>query len=292
MKDGLIHKSLTWVGDTLALERDNLQSGSPVTKKFFDQGVIANGTAYYYVKDQLGSVRQLVDVNGAVQAQYDYDPYGQRTQSSGTIKSDIGYGGYLHHEASGLDFTLRRAYDPTRARWLNRDPIGEAGGTNLYAYVGGNPTSLRDPSGLRVSEWARPADLPWPLNNFDHHWLKTDTQESGMGNARGGVPAQNGQYDLPWITQTKTADHTGQSNASNAHEIPLPYPVNEACVNSYITPGQSTGSFTPTNNCQTFTHAVLEACRMNPTEQLYSLAGPSLPKMTPIPPQMTPIPKN
>ena len=118
-------KSYTWVGDTLALERDNTVVGSPVTKKFFDQGVIQNGTAYYYVKDQLGSVRQMVDTSGQVQAQYDYDPYGNRTYTGGTTKSDIGYGGYLHHEASGLDFTLRRAYDPTRARWLNRDPIGE-----------------------------------------------------------------------------------------------------------------------------------------------------------------------
>ena len=158
-------KSYTWVGDTLALERDNLQSGSPVTKKFFDQGVIANGTAYYYVKDQLGSVRQMVDVNGAVQAQYDYDPYGQRTQSSGTIKSDIGYGGYLHHEASNLDFTLRRAYDPTRARWLNRDPIGEAGGTNLYAYVGGNPVSKVDPRGL-YDEAPQPPDPKEPVEGM------------------------------------------------------------------------------------------------------------------------------
>ena len=50
--------------------------------------------------------------------------------------------------ASGLDFTLYRAYDPGHARWLNRDPIGEVGGVNLYAYVGGNPISNADPLGL------------------------------------------------------------------------------------------------------------------------------------------------
>jgi uncharacterized protein RhaS with RHS repeats len=43
---------------------------------------------------------------------------------------------------------MHRAYDPTHARWLNRDPIGEAGGVNLYGYVGGDPTTLTDPSGL------------------------------------------------------------------------------------------------------------------------------------------------
>ena len=42
-----------------------------------------------------------------------------------------------------------RDYDPTIGRWTTKDPIGFAGGdTNLYAYVGGNPMSYVDPSGL------------------------------------------------------------------------------------------------------------------------------------------------
>src|SRR5688572_19216182 len=30
-------------------------------------------------------------------------------------------------------------YDPSLGRWLNRDPIAERGGINLYAYVVNNP---------------------------------------------------------------------------------------------------------------------------------------------------------
>jgi hypothetical protein len=33
-------------------------------------------------------------------------------------------------------------------RWINRDPIREAGGLNLYAYVGANPIIKIDPYGL------------------------------------------------------------------------------------------------------------------------------------------------
>ena len=43
---------------------------------------------------------------------------------SGTLVSDVGYAGYFYHAVSGLNFTRHRAYDPFRARWLNRDPMG------------------------------------------------------------------------------------------------------------------------------------------------------------------------
>ncbi|MFM8901137.1 MAG: RHS repeat-associated core domain-containing protein, partial [Burkholderiales bacterium] len=41
-----------------------------------------------------------------------------------------------------------RAYDPLARRWLNRDPIEESGGPNLYGYVGGNPLNYVDLLGL------------------------------------------------------------------------------------------------------------------------------------------------
>jgi hypothetical protein len=41
-----------------------------------------------------------------------------------------------------------RWYDPQTGRFLSQDPIGLAGGVNLYAYAGNNPTSYSDPFGL------------------------------------------------------------------------------------------------------------------------------------------------
>jgi RHS repeat-associated protein len=42
----------------------------------------------------------------------------------------------------------KRYYDPRTGRWLSRDPLGEAGGFNLYAYCGNDPVNRHDPLGL------------------------------------------------------------------------------------------------------------------------------------------------
>jgi RHS repeat-associated protein len=139
--------SYTWCGNARCLAHDNTQSGSPVSTQYFAQGAIIGGTSYYYVKDELGSVAELVSSTGTVASQYTYDPYGNQTTVSGSA-SDIGYAGYFTHAASGLDFAMYRAYDPAHARWLNRDPIGEAGDLNLYAYADENPLDRTDPLGL------------------------------------------------------------------------------------------------------------------------------------------------
>ena len=46
-----------------------------------------------------------------------------------------------------LIFCTHRYYDPGTGRWLTRDPIGYAGGVNLYGYCGGNPVNRADPEG-------------------------------------------------------------------------------------------------------------------------------------------------
>ena len=155
--------SYFWCGQMRCLAHDNTQSGSPVSTQYFGQGVIANGASYYYVQDTLHSVRQLVDASGNVAVQYDYDPYGNPTTVTGSKASDIGYGGYLHHAASGLEFAKFRAYDSSHARWLNRDPAGEDGGLNLYAYVDENPVTFTDPSGLTPDRSRnRKGRVRWP----------------------------------------------------------------------------------------------------------------------------------
>ncbi len=105
----------------------------------------------YYTRDRLGSIRELTDASATVRARYDYDPYDRRTKLSGDLEADFAFTGHYYHAPSALHLTLYRAYDAELGRWLSRDPIGEAGGINLYWYVANNPVNASDPLGLWTS---------------------------------------------------------------------------------------------------------------------------------------------
>jgi len=51
-------------------------------------------------------------------------------------------------DASGLQYLRNRYYDPRSGRFTQEDPIGLAGGLNLYGFAGGDPVNLSDPFGL------------------------------------------------------------------------------------------------------------------------------------------------
>lgn len=143
-------------GDKNCEERD---AGGTVIKRFFALGMrVETGPLagnYYYTRDHLGSIRELTDTNGVIRARYDYDPFGRRTLVAGDIELDFGFAGMFWAAEPGLALTRFRAYDPTLGRWLSRDPLEDAEmeeGPNLYAYVGSNPVSQTDPSGLKAQD--------------------------------------------------------------------------------------------------------------------------------------------
>lgn len=144
-------KRLVWNGTQIAEERDS--AGTTVTKRYFPQGVsVFNPSSsvfdsFYYTRDHLGSIREVTDSTGAIQARYDYNPYGRRTKVSGDFDADFGFTGHYYQAATGLHLALYRAYDADLGRWLSRDPIGEWGGVNLYHYCFNSPTSVVDPDG-------------------------------------------------------------------------------------------------------------------------------------------------
>ena len=93
-----------------------------------------------YMADQLGSVRDVLDAStGNLVQSYDYTPYGAVARSNGSTPTDNQFTGLFTHPASGLNLATFRALDGSTGRWINRDPIREFGGFNLYGYVDANP---------------------------------------------------------------------------------------------------------------------------------------------------------
>lgn len=143
-------KTFLWCGNQICEERDS--TGANVTKRFFAEGeqrISSSGSEnYYYSRDHLGSIREVTGSNGAVKGRYDYDAWGNQIAAEGKISVDFGYTGHYFHQPSGLNLAMYRAYSPALGRWINRDPIGEEGGINLYAYVSNDPSNLVDILGL------------------------------------------------------------------------------------------------------------------------------------------------
>jgi RHS repeat-associated protein len=124
-----------------------------VERLYYDEGeaIPAAKAFLYYGLDQLGSVRDVHAKSPifSITQEYDYDPYGNalKIPPDGPF-ADFRYGGMFYEANSGLYLTQYRAYDPRIGRWLSRDPMEEQAGTNLYAYVEGNPVVRSDPQGL------------------------------------------------------------------------------------------------------------------------------------------------
>jgi hypothetical protein len=51
-----------------------------------------------------------------------------------------------------LIYLRNRYYDPATGKFTQEDPIGLAGGLNLYGFAGGDPINFSDPFGLRHDE--------------------------------------------------------------------------------------------------------------------------------------------
>ena len=107
-------------------------------------------THNYYHADGGGNITYIMNASQTAAATYKYDPFGTTLAQSGTLASANVYrfSSKEFHSASSLYFYGFRFYDPNLQRWLNRDPMGEEGGINLYTFVKNDPIGSIDALGL------------------------------------------------------------------------------------------------------------------------------------------------
>jgi RHS repeat-associated protein len=112
--------------------------------------------SYYFHSDGSGNVTALMDGYQNVVARYRYDAFGKLIGQWGSLANVNRYrfSSMEFFANAGIYGYPRRFYEPSFQRWLNRDPIQELGGFNLYRFVGNDPNAFIDPDGLGVGSVA------------------------------------------------------------------------------------------------------------------------------------------
>ena len=106
------------------------------------------GGIYYFINDHLGTPQKIMDQSGVVVWSGDYRPFAGVNAGVAELGNNFRFPGQYWDQETGLHYNWHRYHDPTIGRDLTADPIGLAGGINLYAYVQNNPINRIDPSGL------------------------------------------------------------------------------------------------------------------------------------------------
>jgi len=185
-----------FIWDSAQIAQKRNSTGSTVERSYFSSGFEEGGNDYFYTRDHLGSIREVVASNGTtVEVAYDYSPWGEVAKISGTgVESDFLYTGHFYHVESNLHLALYRAYNPALGAWLSRDPIAENGGINLYAYGANSPINYTDPNGLwnlwNPLTWGlptQPGENPWNPTDSSAEWAAT-----GEGATKGAAAYADG----------------------------------------------------------------------------------------------------
>jgi len=117
---------------------------------------------HFCAYDGNGNVTGLVKASDpTVITKYEYGPFGELIRASGAMAkaNPFRFSTKYQDEESDYLYYGYRAYNPSVGRWLNRDPIEEEGGLNLYGMLDNDPVNYIDLYGLAMS---RPLQPPQP----------------------------------------------------------------------------------------------------------------------------------
>lgn len=109
-----------------------------------------DGESRHYHYDGTGNVIATTDANGNVVESYEYDPFGNILNPDPNDSNRFYFSTKPFDWETGLYYYGFRHYDPSIGRWLSRDPFGERGGLNLYAFGFNDPINSFDQFGLAI----------------------------------------------------------------------------------------------------------------------------------------------
>ena len=139
-----------------------------------------NGTVFVPIYDAYGDIVEYRGADGSLAASYVYDTFGLILAKSGPLADSFRF----RHATKGFDaatgiyYYIKRFYSPVIRRWLNRDPLQERGGLNLYAFCRNNALIFLDKDGQaffavrkldafdKIYNWSELTGLPKDIDDF------------------------------------------------------------------------------------------------------------------------------
>lgn len=188
----------------------------------------------YYHNDQRGAPLVATDRDGNITWAAEYDAFGKATVLRSEIVNDLRLPGQIEDSETGLHYNYRRYYDPSLGRYVQKDPIGVAGGLNEYLYAEGNPNTKTDPLGLApwdslprrgICIWpfcpppplpgAGPLPQPTPYDFDDDDGSRSRRRESGDEARSRSAPKATGQNDDVRREEERKKDYKNYKDRCN-----------------------------------------------------------------------------
>ncbi len=176
-----------------------------------DNGGLNESIIYrYQYSNHLGSVGLEVDEIGSIISYEEYHPYGTmafnaQNKNIKSAKKRYRYTGMERDEESGLSYHSARYYLPWLGRWGSVDPIGLAGGENLYRYAEANPVNLLDADGLGPTK-SKYKTVNNIVENIGKQYTAFLQEAIGSGLNDMDAGTQAGKWTQDWL---ESADNIG-----------------------------------------------------------------------------------
>jgi RHS repeat-associated protein len=158
-------------------------------------------------QDERGSVVAITDNSGAMLAINSYDEYGVPSVAN---VGAYGYTGQVWIPQIRMNYYKARMYAPAIGRFMQTDPIGYSNGVNWYTYVGNDPLSRIDPTGLS-----------WEDNDVEYIVREPQnvSERSPFASIKINTIATNGQGGIKIVTGALTSNtHPIQRKGVENHE--------------------------------------------------------------------------
>ena len=159
--------------------------------------------------------------DGTCLASFEYGPFGEVIRQTGLMSkvNPFRFSTKYQDDESDLLYYGFRYYKASTGDWLNRDPIEERGGLDIYGFVKENPLSFVDLTGLAYSYSEAAPTGVWAIkytpNLGDFQMMGFTTKYSPISVAKGCQCAQKDMF----IGQ---AAHDAKGDPIGFDTVPLP----------------------------------------------------------------------